>query len=227
MALLLKFAASVGMENNLEVVSLGKGQGCRAEDVIKVQQSTIPNAAAALVFLTAIDKVGVIQRLRCCETICCGCYVPFGMGVRHSYIMFMMSPKSTEEPKLQYLSRSRRCFFVMCACLARFYIARHAAHQAATVSGSWVMLQNCHLACSWLPTLDCIVKNLGSSSSLSKPGFRLFLSAAPVPYFPIGVLQRSIKITDEPPRGIQANLRRSYNMQVNLGIVSSCASSIG
>lgn len=40
------------------------------------------------------------------------------------------------------------------------------------------------------------------------------MSAAPVPYFPVGVLQRSVKITDEPPRGIQANLRRSYNMQV-------------
>lgn len=76
------------------------------------------------------------------------------------------------------------------------------------------MLQNCHLACSWLPTLDGIVKSLGSSSGHSKPGFRLFLSAAPVPYFPVGVLQRSVKITDEPPRGIQANLRRSYNMQV-------------
>lgn len=77
-----------------------------------------------------------------------------------------------------------------------------------------MMLQNCHLACSWLPTLDSIVKSLGSSSGHSKAGFRLFLSAAPVPYFPIGVLQRSVKITDEPPRGIQANLRRSYNMQV-------------
>lgn len=36
MALLMKFASSVGMENNLEVVSLGKGQGPRAEEAIKV-----------------------------------------------------------------------------------------------------------------------------------------------------------------------------------------------
>lgn len=36
MALLLKFAASVGMENQLEVVSLGKGQGPRAEEILKV-----------------------------------------------------------------------------------------------------------------------------------------------------------------------------------------------
>lgn len=37
MALLLKFAASMGMENQLELVSLGKGQGPRAEEVIKVR----------------------------------------------------------------------------------------------------------------------------------------------------------------------------------------------
>lgn len=84
------------------------------------------------------------------------------------------------------------------------------------MNGSWVMLQNCHLACSWLPTLDLIVKNMWSTSEHSKPGFRLFLSAAPVSYFPVGVLERSVKVTDEPPRGIQANLRRSYNMQVRV-----------
>lgn len=89
------------------------------------------------------------------------------------------------------------------------------SRQVARASGSWVMLQNCHLACSWLPTLDSIVKSLGNNSGTSKAGFRLFLSAAPVPYFPVGVLQRSVKVTDEPPRGIQSNLRRSYNMQVN------------
>lgn len=36
MALLQKFAGSMGKENHLEVVSLGKGQGPRAEEVIKV-----------------------------------------------------------------------------------------------------------------------------------------------------------------------------------------------
>lgn len=37
-ALLMKFAASLGMENNVDVVSLGKGQGPRAEEVIKVKK---------------------------------------------------------------------------------------------------------------------------------------------------------------------------------------------
>lgn len=41
MALLLKFAGSMGKENHLEVVSLGKGQGPRAEEVIKVNTTNI------------------------------------------------------------------------------------------------------------------------------------------------------------------------------------------
>lgn len=41
MALLLKFAGSVGKEDHLEVVSLGKGQGPRAEEVIKVSTARI------------------------------------------------------------------------------------------------------------------------------------------------------------------------------------------
>lgn len=85
------------------------------------------------------------------------------------------------------------------------------------------MLQNCHLACSWLPTLDRIVKQLGNNREDARSGFRLFLSAAAVPFFPVGVLQRSVKITDEPPRGIQANLRRSYNMQVNFDEAFVCS----
>lgn len=113
MALLLKFAASMGMENNLEVVSLGKGQGCRAEDVIKVQQPTIP-IAAAFTFVKYIAKIGIgndsIQKLMC-ETIRCGVVVFFDMGVCYSCILFRMLLKSIEGPKLQHVSRMRRYFF--------------------------------------------------------------------------------------------------------------------
>lgn len=41
MALLLKYATSMGMETKLEAVSLGRGQGPRAEEVIKVKFADI------------------------------------------------------------------------------------------------------------------------------------------------------------------------------------------
>ena len=44
---------------------------------------------------------------------------------------------------------------------------------------------------------------------------RLFLSAEPPPALerglPISLLQNSIKLTNEPPEGLKANLRRAYN----------------
>jgi dynein heavy chain len=41
------------------------------------------------------------------------------------------------------------------------------------------------------------------------PDFRVFLTAEPSGLIPIGVLQRSIKLTSEPPTGIQANVLRA------------------
>jgi dynein heavy chain len=44
--------------------------------------------------------------------------------------------------------------------------------------------------------------------------FRVFLSAEPSPKIPLGILQRSIKLTNEPPSGLRANLLRAF-MQFN------------
>ena len=58
------------------------------------------------------------------------------------------------------------------------------------------------------------------------PEFRLFLSAEPPPLLekplPISLLQNSIKLTNEPPEGLQANLRRAYG-QFSEEILESCA----
>lgn len=84
----------------------------------------------------------------------------------------------------------------------------------ATKAGDWVMLQNCHLASSWMQDLEKIVIEFGERSDID-PSFRLFLTSMPTPDFPVSVLQNGVKLTTEPPRGIKANMRRGYQEMSN------------
>lgn len=72
------------------------------------------------------------------------------------------------------------------------------------------MLQNCHLAKSWMPNLENIVINFNAEEADMHPEFRLYLTSMPADYFPVTVLQNGVKLTTEPPRGLKANMKRSF-----------------
>ncbi|KAF4654403.1 hypothetical protein FOL47_009992, partial [Perkinsus chesapeaki] len=74
--------------------------------------------------------------------------------------------------------------------------------------GLWVLLQNCHLAKSWMPTLQRLVEAMEGNALISHQ-FRLFLTSMPADYFPVPILQISVKLTTEPPKGLKANVKRS------------------
>ena len=79
--------------------------------------------------------------------------------------------------------------------------------------GEWVLLQNCHLAKSFMPKLERILESLEEvdGSVETNSNFRLFLSSMPCEYFPVSVLQNGVKLTNEPPKGLKANMTRTYN----------------
>ncbi|NWW49183.1 DYH9 protein, partial [Pedionomus torquatus] len=83
----------------------------------------------------------------------------------------------------------------------------------AAKEGHWVILQNIHLVAKWLSSLE---KKLEQHSEGSHQDFRVFISAEPAPspdshVIPQGILENSIKITNEAPTGMHANLHKALD----------------
>lgn len=68
--------------------------------------------------------------------------------------------------------------------------------------GYWVLLQNCDLLPGWLKSLEKQLEEIERANV----DFKLWLTTRPTKEFPLGILQKSIKIVTEPPAGIKNNM---------------------
>jgi len=80
------------------------------------------------------------------------------------------------------------------------------------ITGTWTILQNCHLGLQFMQYLDSF---LVQEHAGMNPDFRLFITCEPSNRFPLGLLQKCIKVTNEPPKGIKAGLHKTYTTIIN------------
>jgi dynein heavy chain len=71
-----------------------------------------------------------------------------------------------------------------------------------------VILNNVHLMPVWCRELEKTLDDFAVEGSHTR--FRLFLTSDPSKGIPEGILARCIKLTNEPPGGLKANLKRAF-----------------
>ena len=86
--------------------------------------------------------------------------------------------------------------------------------QEANENGDWVLLQNCHLGLGFMSYLDTLLISEEWVENVHEE-FRIWMTCEPHNKFTIGLLQMSVKVTNEPPKGIKAGLYKTFTTLVN------------
>ncbi|OQS05067.1 dynein heavy chain, outer arm [Thraustotheca clavata] len=127
-------------------------------------------------------------------------------------VIYLLSLGSDPTEAIETLARKKRQPIQSISMGEGQEIIAGKAMANAMLNGSWVLLQNCHLG---LAFMEAIPEILSKSKETSNPDFRLFLTSEPHPSFSITLLQKSIKVTNEPPSGLRAGLLRSYTVLID------------
>lgn len=97
--------------------------------------------------------------------------------------------------------------------------------EECAIKGDWIMLQNVHLMSKWLKVFE---NNLERVCLTAHADFRCFISSEPPPVptwqiIPEPILQSSIKVANEAPQDLKANMQRAWR-NFNQARLESCPS---
>lgn len=127
-------------------------------------------------------------------------------------VLYLLSPGADPTEAIELFARKKRQSIQSISMGEGQEIVASKAINAAMINGSWVLLQNCHLGLDYMEAMDDVLVKIKESTALD---FRLFLTSEPHPDFPISLLQKCTKVTNEPPSGLRAGMLRSYTVLVD------------
>jgi len=123
--------------------------------------------------------------------------------------LFLLSQGSDPTGQIEGLAKKRKKKISAISMGQGQEPAAHALVQNGFQTGDWVLTQNCHLGLPFLRELLEVL--LKQDPEGVHEEFRLWITAEPTNAYPIGLLQMSIKLTNEPPQGMRAGILRSYS----------------
>ncbi|DBA03213.1 TPA: hypothetical protein N0F65_003933 [Lagenidium giganteum] len=127
-------------------------------------------------------------------------------------VLYLLSAGADPTEAIELFARKKRQTVQSISMGEGQEIVASKAINTAMLNGSWVLLQNCHLGLEYMESMDDVLAKLKDNSS---PEFRLFLTSEPHLKFPIALLHKAIKVTNEPPSGLRAGMLRSYTVVVD------------
>ncbi|KAL0480126.1 dynein H1, partial [Acrasis kona] len=129
-------------------------------------------------------------------------------------IIFVLSPGVDPQQQLDTLANTNKVRLNALSLGDGMETTAERFIEQSCQTGEWVYLANCHLMIQWMVRLEEIIEGF-TNNQQPHSNFRLFLSSKPHPKFPITILQKSRKITTEPPQGLKSNLLRLYKFLTN------------
>eukprot|EP00667_Euglena_gracilis_P002519 EG_transcript_2519 len=124
-------------------------------------------------------------------------------------VVFLLSQGSDPTSQVEALSKKWKKRLGAISMGQGQEAAAHALIAAGFQSGDWVLCQNCHLGLPFLRELEDLLARQELAAVAEE--FRLWITSEPHSAFPIGLLQMSVKLTNEPPQGMRAGILRSYS----------------